>query len=427
MMDEEKKLKNGKQGFLVRGERILSKVRVWGLTGIVSYLRRLYASQIQRRRLVRCIRASTILHPERGITVIGDLTGQVSLNKTLRDFILNLQDAGIPCQTYDTCLKPQIPQSDVVHIVTPLDQFDIKRYSHIVMMYRSPLPEELIPQCKCVRIVFYDSEHGIHDTLPFLDASGDDLIAMSDFNLNYFKQAFPDRRIFKVTYPFRFKLREATSAETLRAKYGIASDDFVVFFNFDFGSYYRKNIPAALAAFARAFHDDPKAKLLFKTKGAHANPSQVKDMEEHIERLHLKDRVTHISQYLSRADVDGLTAACDVYLSLHKSEGFGIGMAEAMSQGKPVVATDWSANTEFCHPDTAWCIPCHMTPILPHEYPVEMKEWAEADVEAAAVALREIRSNPAAAVQRAARGKAFMEEHFSIARFKADVNELLAF
>jgi hypothetical protein len=66
-----------------------------------------------------------------------------------------------------------------------------------------------------------------------------------------------------------------------------------------------------------------------------------------------------------------------------------------------------------------------MTPILPHEYPPAMKEWAEADIEAAAAALREIRNDPVAAQERAARGKAFIEEHFSLARFKADVESFL--
>ena len=61
-----------------------------------------------------------------------------------------------------------------------------------------------------------------------------------------------------------------------------------------------------------------------------------------------------------------------------------------------------------------------------NEYPESMKEWAGADVDAAAAALREIRDNPQMAAERAAGGKKFMEEHFSIADFKADVEVLLA-
>ena len=405
--------------------RNISKIRVWGVTGIISYLRRICTTHVQRRRLVRCVKASRISSPARGITVIGELTGQVSLSKAMRDFILDLRDAGIPFQTYDTLLKPQIPKADAAQIVTPLNDFDIGRYSHIVMMYRSPLPENLLLQCRRIRIAFHDSEHGIHETASYLRESGDGIVGMSDFNFKYFKRAFPSQPVFKVTYPFRFRLKNVTPCDVLRIKYGIKVNDFVVFFNFDFGSYYRKNIPAALNAFAKAFGGDETAKLLFKTKGAKNNVKQYREMIHLVDELGIASQFVHISQYLPRADIDGLTAACDVYLSLHKSEGFGIGMAEAMSQGKPVVATNWSANTEFCRPDTAWCIPYHMVPILPHEYPVEMKEWAEADVDAAAAALREIRANPEEAAKRASYGATFIKDHFSIENFRRSVEDFL--
>ena len=406
-------------------EEMVCKVRVWGLAGIVSFFKRKYVFYVHRRRLDRLSRESKIAVPGRGITVIGDITSQVSLSKTLRDFILDLKDAGVPCQTYDTCLRSEIPATDSASVVTPPDEFDLHRYSHIVMMYRSPLQKTPAPGHVYARIVFHDSEHGIHDTTPFLKESGDAIIAMSDFNYNYFRKAFTNQPVYKITYPFRFMLKGATPRDSLRKKYGMAPDDFVVFFNFDFGSYYRKNIPAALSAFALAFKGDAKAKLLFKTKGAGKNKRQVAEMMSLVSSLGIENQFIHIAKYLPRADIDGLTSACDVYLSLHKSEGFGIGMAEAMSQGKPVVATDWSANTEFCRPDTAWCIPCRMVPILPHEYPPAMIEWASADASAAAKMLREIRDNPDAARERAEAGRRFVAEHFSVAHFKADVDKFL--
>ena len=404
---------------------IIDKIRVWGFTGILNFVKAKYGNAVQRRRLAALVRRSRIKDPARGVTVIGEMTGRVSLSKVLRDFILSMKDAGIPCQAYDTLLKPQIPPADIEGIVTPVGEFDIGRYSHIVMMYRSPLDESLVPNLSCARIAFHESEHGIHETAPYLRESGDAIIAMSDFNFNYYKRAFPDQAVYKIIYPFRFKRKDATPRDEMRTKYGMGIDDFVVFFNFDFGSYYRKNISAALKAFALAFKGDETAKLLFKTKGASANKRQVAEMDRLVAELGIERQFIHISQYLPRADVDGLTEACDVYLSLHKSEGFGLGMAEAMSQGKPVVATNWSANTEFCRADTAWCIPYHMVPILSHEYMVSMKEWAEADAEAAAAALREIRANPGLVAERTAKGKQFMEEHFSIANFKKSVDAFL--
>lgn len=404
---------------------LLSKIRVWGIAGIVGFFRRKFVFFVQSRRLAKLAFESRTEKPERGITVIGDLTGRVSLSKTLRDFLLCLKDAGIPCQAYDTLLKPQIPTCDFEGIVTPAKDFDLKKYSHVVMMYRSPLDEKLVPGLTCARIAFHESEHGIHETAPYLKESGDAIIGMSDFNYEYYRRAFQSQKVYKIVYPFRFKLGNATPRDELRARCGIGKDDFVVFFNFDFGSYYRKNVIAAIRAFARAFAGDVTARLVFKTKGAKENRRQVAEMMAEVESLGIERQFVHISQYLPRADVDGLTSACDVYLSLHKAEGFGIGMAEAMSQGKPVVATNWSSNVEFCTTDTAWPVPYKMVPILPHEYMVAMKEWADADVDAAASALQEIRRDPKAASKRAARGAEFIKEHFSIESFKRSVYAFL--
>ena len=404
---------------------LCEKVRVWGLPGVLSYFRREVNARILRRRLRRLCAASPQKAPQRGITVIGDLTEFPGLSKTLRDFVWSLKDAGIPVQTFDTTWRPRISEADKAGLLTPLAEFDLHRYSHIVEMYRSPLSKEMARGHTVAKIVFHDSAHGIHSTAPFLKASGDDIIAMSDFNYEYFKRAFPGQNVWKVVYPFRFRERDAAPRAAVRRKFGIGDGDFAVFFNFDFGSYYRKNIPAAIKAFALAFGGEPTAKLVFKTKGAEENRRQAAEMLAIVGRLGIAGNLIHFPDLLPKAEVDGLTGACDVYLSLHKSEGFGLGMAEAMAQGVPVVATGWSANLEFCRPDTAWLVPFKMVPILPHEYPVAMREWAEADPVAASEALREIRANPAAAQARAAVGKAFMAEHFSVANFKRDVDRML--
>ena len=399
----------------------IAKLRVWGWTGVVAFVRRTLNERVQARRLCHLAHTSRATRPTRGITVIADLTGQVSLSKTMRDFVLSLREAGIPCQTYDTCAQCEIPVEDAASIVTPAAEFDFKRYDHIVMMYRAPVDPKLVPGIKIGRIAFHESLHGIHETAPYLKASGDAIIAMSDFNYEYYKDAFKGQPVYKITYPLRLDMSRATPRNELRMKYGVGPKDFLVYFNFDFGSYYRKNIPAALKAFARAFKDAPDAKLLFKTKGARKNPRQVREMECLVDELKIRDQFIHISSYLPRADVDGFAGVCDVYLSLHKSEGFGLGMAEAMAQGCPVVATNWSANTEFCRPDTALCVPYRLVPILPHEYMPAMKEWAEADVDAAAVALRRLHGDAVLREELGESARAFLGEHFSLLNVKRDV------
>ena len=77
--------------------------------------------------------------------------------------------------------------------------------------------------------------------------------------------------------------------------------------------------------------------------GAKSHRSEKELLEQEAVKLGIEKRFTIITEYLSHSELYGLTAACDVYISLHKGEGFGIGMAEAMLMGKPVIATNWSA------------------------------------------------------------------------------------
>ena len=105
--------------------------------------------------------------------------------------------------------------------------------------------------------------------------------------------------------------------------------------------------------------------------------------------------------------------------------GFGIGMAEAMLFGKPVVATDWSANTEFCRPGASFPVPYRLVRVEANEYFACMKEWADPDIEAAARALSTCRMNPALAREVGERGRRLVNEHFSTERFKRSVDAFL--
>ena len=403
---------------------IISKIRTWGVKGIWDAVGRACAARANRRRVMKLIAASQKRTPERGLTVIADLTGRLALSKTMRDFVTLLGRAGIPYQTYDTRLKPEIPKEDYEKILTPRAEFDFHRYTHTVELYRSILPDG-IPEKKS-RIVFHDSAAGILESMPYLDTT-DSVLALSDFNYDYFKVALTRSKVHKIVYPLLLPACERTPRNEVRAKYGMGADDFVVFFNFDFGSYYRKNPKAAMWAFAKAFADVPQAKLLFKTKNAAKCPQHVRELESLARELALGERFIHLSAYLPRRDLDGLTDACDVYLSLHKSEGFGLGIAEAMSLGHPAVVTDWSATTEFCKVDNSMPIPYELVPIRPWEYPACMKEWAEADVDAAASALRRLYEDLDFRAELGRKAQAFIKEHFSLANFRRSVEAWLSY
>ena len=142
------------------------------------------------------------------------------------------------------------------------------------------------------------------------------------------------------------------SADGARQRFGLPDDRFLFLTMYDFSSIQeRKNPAAALDAFNRAFsRGEARATLVIKTQNADFHPQDLAMLRE---RLSGRRDVVWINETLSRQDVYDLLASCDALVSLHRSEGFGLGLAEAMFLGKPVVATNWSGNTDFMRPDNS--------------------------------------------------------------------------
>ena len=121
-----------------------------------------------------------------------------------------------------------------------------------------------------------------------------------------------------------------------------------------------------------------------------------------------------VDHYLPADEKDALIADCDCYVSLHRSEGFGITMAEAMLLGKPVIATDYSGSKDFIRADTAFPVRYELAPIGAGKdpYPAD-GEWAEPDLDHAAELMRTVREDPAAAAARGAAGREFVRMNHS--------------
>ncbi|HSZ36690.1 MAG TPA: glycosyltransferase family 4 protein, partial [Acidimicrobiales bacterium] len=134
----------------------------------------------------------------------------------------------------------------------------------------------------------------------------------------------------------------------VRARLGIPRDAVMFLFTFDFNSSVaRKNPFGAIEAFSNAFPaGDEQSVLVIKTMNLGQAPKFETDLQRTL--THVKGRL--LSEFLPEQDQANLFNACDVYVSLHRSEGFGLGMAEAMALGKPVIATWYSGNCDFMTP-----------------------------------------------------------------------------
>lgn len=154
----------------------------------------------------------------------------------------------------------------------------------------------------------------------------------------------------------------------------------------------RKNPIASVQAFKSAFGDDPKAKMIIKV----VNPDHYPDgMAALTEVVNDAGNIEILVKVMPRKQVMQLIAGADAVLSLHRSEGFGMLAAEAMLIGTPVIATDWSATTEFVTQETGIPIPFRLTEAndpqgCSHD---PSQHWADADVDYAAAALIRLRDD----------------------------------
>ena len=152
----------------------------------------------------------------------------------------------------------------------------------------------------------------------------------------------------------------------------------------------RKNPTGAIRAFRKAFKNNPDVGIVIKV-----NNAKDRDME-HLNRM-LKDcqNVYYITETLTKVEVNSLIKQVDVFVSLHRAEGFGLVMAEAMIVGTPVIATNWSSNTEFMNSDVACMVDCGFVTLEKDSPPYKKGAvWADPDVMQAAKYMRKLYQNP---------------------------------
>jgi len=210
-----------------------------------------------------------------------------------------------------------------------------------------------------------------------------------------------------------------------RRHFGLPEDRFVFLFSFDFSSFAtRKNPRAVIEAFRRAFGRERRDVLLvIKSMGQDWHQAELESLRDEVAddpRMRLLDGV------LAPREIAGLTNSCDCYVSLHRSEGFGRGMAEAMALGKPVIATNYSGNTDFMDAETSCLVDYELVPVGEGEYPHHAGQvWADPDIEHAAWYMRRLVADPPAARRLGARARQHIEQGWGPATVGARIRERL--
>lgn len=178
------------------------------------------------------------------------------------------------------------------------------------------------------------------------------------------------------------------TAKVPRSRLGIDEGEFVFLFMFDMLSVFeRKNPLAVVRAFRRAFAEGDRAALVIKVSRGVSDAANLQRLREEAQR----SKVIVIDELVSRAEAFGFIAMSDCVVSLHRSEGFGLLLAEAMLLGKPVIATNYSGNTAFMNRENSLLVDYRMVEVE-EDGPIYKRgnQWADPSVDHAAACMRRV-------------------------------------
>ena len=190
-------------------------------------------------------------------------------------------------------------------------------------------------------------------------------------------------------------------------------DRFTFLFSFDFMSIAKRKNPVGLVqAFTRAFAEGEGPQLVIKSMNGDKRRADNADLSTAVGE---RSDIILLDTYLTRTEASTLTSLASCYVSLHRSEGLGLTITEALSLGVPLIATAYSGNLDFMDEWNTWRVPASMTKVGEGAggYPPHA-EWAEPDLDAAARMMREVWENQGQAREKAARARDWVLDAFSV-------------
>jgi glycosyltransferase involved in cell wall biosynthesis len=353
-------------------------------------------------------------HASLGLNIVGFITADLGVGESARSMVRAADAAGLPValvplklnclnrlgdNTYADRLQEANPHGvNVMHLDPPaagdVDHhhgpgFRAGRYNIGYFAWELPeFPDPWLPYCDLF----------------------DEIWCPSDFTREAIAMKSP-RPVLTMPHSLAFQRPAAPQAE-LRARFGLPGQAFLFLSLFDLNSYsIRKNPQGAIDAFHRSGLGAEGARLVVKVHNAGRNQADLLALKAAAESL---PGIILLEGTFDRADIYALEAACDCLVSLHRSEGFGLAIAECMYLGKPVLSTDWSAPAEFVSAGNG--CPIRATTVVlqgSHGPYSKGSTWAEPDVGHAAEWMRRLFADRSLAARLGDAARSTIETRFS--------------
>ena len=362
----------------------------------------------------------------KGINLYGFFKAENGLAQGVKMYARALEEGNIPHTLLNTDFLDWLPQEDTT--------FDSRletenRYAVNVMHVNPDQWQEacgMFPRSQFdghynIGIFQWELETAPADWKPLFDYV-DEVWTPSEFTARTMRKE-TDKPVVPILYCIETPYDESLT----RKDFGLSEDDFLVLTMYDSNSYAsRKNPGAAIDAFREAFGEKPEGvKLVIKI--SNPKPEDIAFVESRLD----SGSYVLMTDRLERKQMNSLIRLCDVFLSLHRSEGFGLVLAEAMNLGTATVATNWSANTEFMPEGTACLVNYSRVPVgNTYQYEQEGLTWADPDVHEAAAWLKKLKEEPTFREEIAEAGKKHIREQLSTAKcaeqMAARLNEIIS-
>jgi glycosyltransferase involved in cell wall biosynthesis len=323
------------------------------------------------------------------VNVAGYFRAELGLGSAARSLVAALAAANIPFNTISFEGTDNRQTHPFVHRQTEAGSADINIVcvnADKIATFAEQIGPELFHGRYTIGVWFWEVEDfpaWAHGAFNYVD----EVWVASEFMHETFRKVSP-KAVFKFKLPV---LKPEIDPSLSRADLGLP-DRFVFLFSFDFFSVLeRKNPLGLIEAFTQAFRPAQGPVLVIKTINGE---KRIPEMEKLRYAARGRPDVILRDGYLSAIENNSLTALADCYVSLHRSEGFGLTIAEAMALGKPAIASAYSGNLEFMTEENSYLCPAQRSEVGPdHEPYPDTSHWAEPDLKIAAQLLRHVYTN----------------------------------
>lgn len=350
----------------------------------------------RRKALARALRRARRRNPPPTlpVTVVGFHGAVHGLGEGARMLARGLADAGLPVRAVDLSASVGFPVDLPVPFPSPAEGERGVVISHInppeLLRWARETEGRPLEGRRHIGYWAWELEDAPADWAPAFDLV-DEVWTPSTFAADAIRKIAPARvKVAPAPYPLYLNPRPAPD----RGRFGFPADAVVVLMAFDLRSTaQRKNPYAALAAFQKAQDQTTQPALLVcKVVGADLYPGTFQALQALVAD---DPSIRLMTESLSADDMALLTASSDVILSLHRSEGYGLLLAEGIWLGKPTLATGWSSTAEFMDPASSQLVDFTLIPVEDDGQIYRVGRWADADVDDAAAKLARLLSDGA--------------------------------